>query len=66
VPAKAFRIKGVNIDWIVIAAYSKKAYNFLKGISPSFSTSDGVGAPKEILSAPPPVQSAFLRAFWGR
>ncbi|MEK6958114.1 MAG: LAGLIDADG family homing endonuclease [archaeon] len=56
--------KGVNVDWYQVEAYSKRVYDYLVSISPTFSTSNNVGIPEQILCSSYLVKAAFLRAFW--
>ncbi|MFH1586735.1 MAG: LAGLIDADG family homing endonuclease [Candidatus Diapherotrites archaeon] len=63
-PSKIYKVKGKNTDWFMAQTYSKKAYSYLKSISCSFSTSEGIGIPKEIINSNFSMKASFLRAFW--
>jgi len=62
--AKISKFKGVNLDWYQSTFYSKKAFYFVKGFSPCFSTSKNIDLPTEIISAEDSVKESFLLAFW--
>ncbi|MAG18277.1 MAG: hypothetical protein CL944_02280 [Candidatus Diapherotrites archaeon] len=61
---KISKISGVNFDWFVCHHYSKSVCEFLSELSESFSTSDGIGVPTQILEGDNGIKAAFLGAFW--
>lgn len=62
---KIYSRKGVNVMIYQVEFGSKAAYENLALISSSFSTSEGVGVPKEIKnSCNNEIQAEFLKAFW--
>ena len=56
--------EGINCAWYEIYFYSKKLCEFLSTFSSSYSTSDNIGIPPQILSSNDSVKSSFLQAFW--
>ncbi len=63
-PQKIQKTKGKNVDWYEVCFSSKKAWQFVRTFSKSFSTKENVGIPKQIFDAQESVKCAFLRAFW--
>ncbi|VVC00200.1 Uncharacterised protein [uncultured archaeon] len=69
---KCFRLKPAiiqllqrnNLPIFQVECYSKKAYTFLRSISPSFSTSKNARVPGLIMTSNDSIKSAFLMAFW--
>ncbi len=62
--SKIYLRQGVNFIWHQACFHSKQLCDFLFSYSPSFSTSQGVGVPAQIISSPKRVRASFLRAFW--
>lgn len=63
-PQKVWKADGKNIAWYAVCFLSKKAWNFVKSFSNSFSTKKEVGIPKQIKNSVPKIKRSFLQSFW--